>query len=209
MYHIITRGNDRIIMDSRTGKYFGGYDFMGSVDWYENIVPACIMDPDEDVRQIIKDLDAAEDPGDETPSKVRPGDVITDRSGTSFMVFKILYQDWYGSRENAGISDCYGYDVEFIDDRNRYHHWKENQDGGHVQRACQYIEFWQDVYGATATIIRRCGRNQYGVLVREHWSVSVYTSNHAFVTAKSYDTHRGARIAMGKIGDDWKLIAHN
>lgn len=69
-----------------------------------------------------------------------PGDRITARasslawSDTSFIVGTVLFQDWYGDRVKAGASDCWGYDVEFKDDRGNYHHWKQNQDHGIVER---------------------------------------------------------------------------
>lgn len=67
-------------------------------------------------------------------SKIQPGDRIT-AAGRSFVVGSVLYQDWYGARSDAGPgSDCWGYDVEFKDTKGAYHHWKQNQDGGHAER---------------------------------------------------------------------------
>lgn len=54
---------------------------------------------------------------------IYPGDSIS-ALGYTFDVWTILYQD-----SLAGL-----YDVEFLDSTGRYHHWKENQDGGHVIR---------------------------------------------------------------------------
>lgn len=58
---------------------------------------------------------------------INPGDVISDRSGLAFTVARVLFQDHYGDR--------FGYDVEFIDDQNAYHHWKQDEDGGTVARS--------------------------------------------------------------------------
>lgn len=67
-------------------------------------------------------------------TKIIHGDRITAH-GLSFVADRILYQDYFGSRADAlPCSDCWGYDVEFIDTKGRYHHWKQNQDGGQVAR---------------------------------------------------------------------------
>lgn len=60
----------------------------------------------------------------DSSKKVFPGDKIT-AYGLEFTVWQILYQDCI----------CGTYDVEFIDDQARYHHWKQDQDGGHVIRS--------------------------------------------------------------------------
>jgi hypothetical protein len=66
--------------------------------------------------------------------RIVPGDKIT-ALGYTFTVSEILYQDYYGKKENAGIgSDCFGFDIEFLDPKGNYHHWKQNQDGGFVKR---------------------------------------------------------------------------
>lgn len=57
-------------------------------------------------------------------ARIVPGDVIS-AMGLSFTVWSILYQDQCGGT----------YDVEFIDDQDRYHHWKQDQDGGTVDLA--------------------------------------------------------------------------
>ena len=54
-------------------------------------------------------------------ARIIPGDRIS-ALGYTFTVWIILYQDCYD-----GI-----YDVEFLDDRNCYHHWKQQYDGGTV-----------------------------------------------------------------------------
>jgi len=46
------------IKETETGKYFSGYDFMGSVIW-AGISEAYCMSKD-DAKQIIKDLEAAD-----------------------------------------------------------------------------------------------------------------------------------------------------
>lgn len=71
-------------------------------------------------------------PNDE--NAIRPGDRIT-AFGYTFTVDKILFQDYYGPREAVHpCSDCWGYDIEFKDPEGRYHHWKQNQDGGYLTR---------------------------------------------------------------------------
>ena len=67
-------------------------------------------------------------------NRIRPGDRIR-ALGYTFTVAKILTQDYYGDRENAGSSDCWGYDIEFKDPDGRYHHWKQNEDNGVLIRA--------------------------------------------------------------------------
>ena len=67
--------------------------------------------------------------------KIEPGHRITAH-GCTFTVQDILFQDYYGDRDVAGASDCWGLDVEFRDDRGRYHHWKQNQDHGYVWEKC-------------------------------------------------------------------------
>ena len=65
---------------------------------------------------------------------IRSGDKIT-ALGYTFTVDKILYQDYFGEQASAPRgSDWYGYDIEFLDDLGRYHHWKQNQDGGMLLR---------------------------------------------------------------------------
>lgn len=85
---------------------------------------------------------------------IRPGDIIY-ALGYSFPVREVLYQDYYGDKASAGFSDCWGHDVEFKDAEGRYHHWKQNQDGGGVLRVTWFrnpesfrarIEQWPECY---------------------------------------------------------------
>ena len=72
--------------------------------------------------------------------EIQIGDSITAQ-GYTFKVSKILYQDFW---------DRFGYDVEFLDDKGRYHHWKQSEDGGTVIRQKKrYI----DCYGVDCTDI--------------------------------------------------------
>ena len=64
---------------------------------------------------------------------INHGDKIT-AMGLSFTVDRILYQDHFGDRPPVPGSDCWGYDVEFIDTHGNYHPWKQNQDGGTASR---------------------------------------------------------------------------
>lgn len=57
-------------------------------------------------------------------SKVCIGDSIT-ALGHTFEVAKIIYQDCFNGN----------YDVEFLDPRGGYHHWKSEFDGGHIIKA--------------------------------------------------------------------------
>ena len=68
-------------------------------------------------------------------NRINPGDRIS-AFGYTFTVATILYQDYYGPREDAAPgSDWWGYDIEFKDPDGRYHHWKQNQDFGKLIRA--------------------------------------------------------------------------
>ena len=53
--------------------------------------------------------------------RVCTGDSIT-ALGYTFEVAEIIYQDCYKGN----------YDVEFLDPRGNYHHWKSEFDGGHI-----------------------------------------------------------------------------
>ena len=53
--------------------------------------------------------------------KVCVGDSIT-ALGHTFEVAQIIYQDCFNGN----------YDVEFLDPRGGYHHWKSEFDGGHI-----------------------------------------------------------------------------
>lgn len=74
--------------------------------------------------------------------EIKIGDSIK-ALGFTFKVAKILYQDHW---------DRFGYDVEFLDDKGRYHHWKQWDDGGEVIRAeKKYVNY----YGTDVTDIFR------------------------------------------------------
>lgn len=71
---------------------------------------------------------------EEKKSIIMEGDKI-NALGFEFTVKNILFQDYYGKKENVPEnSDCFGFDVEFTDTKGIYHHWKQNQDGGNVKR---------------------------------------------------------------------------
>ena len=46
-------------------EYFTGYSFMGCANWTDSILSKCILEMDkEEAEQIIKDLEAADDPAE-------------------------------------------------------------------------------------------------------------------------------------------------
>ena len=101
-----------------------------------------------------------------------PGTDFINAIGYTFPVSKILYQDYYGDRSRAGSSDCWGYDVEFLDTDGRYHHWKQNQDGGGILRVRKYssstcftarIDQWIGLYQdeVTLTIFDTYGQKRW------------------------------------------------
>lgn len=51
---------------------------------------------------------------------IMPGDAVT-AYGKTYTVDRVLYSEYW---------DRYGYDIEFIDPRGGYHHWKQWDDGG-------------------------------------------------------------------------------
>ena len=66
---------DWLIKDSETGKYFNGYDFMGSVEWV-NIGEAYCMSKDE-AQDIVNDLEAADEPmAKDEPEHDLPGKMM-------------------------------------------------------------------------------------------------------------------------------------
>lgn len=65
----------------------------------------------------------------ESNRKLQHGDRIT-ALGITCTIDRILYLDHFGDRPPAPGSDMWGYDVELIDTRGNYRHWKQNQDGG-------------------------------------------------------------------------------
>ena len=120
-------------------------------------------------------------------TKIRPGDQIT-ALGMTFTVWSILYQDHYDD----------AYDVEFIDDQDRYHHWKECEDGGTVTRSGEPGTYYRETSGAagaamiarvhprrngigcTATIIKRNGPSV--------WLGSFRTEEDALKSIRQYDS---------------------
>ena len=77
-------------------------------------------------------------------SKIVPGDVIT-ALGHSFTVWIIYYQDHMDG----------SYDVEFIDDQLRYHHWKQEYDGGNVTHSgIPGMYFYNKHYSSSIAVIR-------------------------------------------------------
>lgn len=63
----IYTGETKNVIVDENGLYFAGYDFMGSVDWEEDVMDAYYMDIEE-ARMIVKDLVAADEP--EEPEKI-------------------------------------------------------------------------------------------------------------------------------------------
>ena len=64
---------------------------------------------------------------------LRHGDKVT-ALGLSFTIDHVLTCDFYGDAPLSPYSDFWGGDCEFIDTKGKYHHWKQNQDKGIVER---------------------------------------------------------------------------
>ena len=95
--------------------------------------------PDSSMKSMVNDIIAKQKETikaqqEEQENVIMTGDRIT-AYGLTFSVGTILFQDFYGHQENACFgSDCFGFDCEFLDSKGNYHHWKQNQDGGFVER---------------------------------------------------------------------------
>lgn len=50
------------IYSSEEAAFFAGYDFMGSVNWKKTPTKECMLTAEDDPWQIVKDLEAADDP---------------------------------------------------------------------------------------------------------------------------------------------------
>lgn len=57
--------------------------------------------------------------------KVNLKGAIVACMGIRAEIDKILYAEYW---------DRYGWDIEFIDSKGNYRHWKQNEDGGELQR---------------------------------------------------------------------------
>ena len=68
-----------------------------------------------------------------TTKTLQHGDKIT-AFGLSFVIDRVIYQDFFGDVPPSSKSDFWGFDCEFIDTKGNYRHWKQNQDGGTVYR---------------------------------------------------------------------------
>lgn len=55
---------------------------------------------------------------------VSVGDIVVVKN-RKYNIAKILSQDYW---------DRFGWDIEFIDDQNKYHHWKQYEDHGELIR---------------------------------------------------------------------------
>lgn len=80
-------------------------------------------------------------------TKIFPGDQIS-AMGHTFSVWSILYQDHIDGM----------YDVEFIDDQDRYHHWKECFDGGQVIRSGEPGSYYRETSGTAGRPVIACIR---------------------------------------------------
>lgn len=121
---------------------------------------------------------------------VIPGDQIS-ALGYTFTVWSILYQD-----------RCDGiYDVEFIDDQDRYHHWKQAEDGGAVTRSGEPGIYFRETSGAAGRPViacirpRRVGRGYTSRIIYrdgpEIWLGSSSTYDSALKEIRRYgSTHR-------------------
>lgn len=126
---------------------------------------------------------------DTSTKKILPGDRITAQPRfafrpVSFIVDRVLSQDWYGDRVKAGASDCWGFDVEFIDKEGAYHHWVQNQDHGIAERKAG--RYWLPVSDD--------GSLSPGDQITIHWMDQAGTEGYAIVKYEGRDP-----IKMGHI----------
>ena len=111
-----------------------------------------------------------------TVERIHPGDAIT-AYGQTFTVWSVLYQDLY--------SDTY--DVEFLDDHDNYHHWKQEYDGGTVTRSGLPAKYFRETSGA-------CGR---GMIAR----IKPRRNGHSGVIAEILKLE-GPDIWLGSFSDE-------
>lgn len=105
-----------------------GYDNMDKHNISDSVLKTIVSDI------IAKQKEKIRQQQEEQKKQVIKGDRIT-ALGYTFTVDVIIFQDYFGEKEKAGIgSDCFGFDIEFTDPKGNYHHWKQNQDGGTVSR---------------------------------------------------------------------------
>ena len=109
----------------------------------------------------------------ESTERVYPGDQIS-ALGHTFTVWSILYQDHL----------CGTYDVEFIDDQDRYHHWKEDSDGGHVVRSGAPGAYFREASGTAGSPVIACIRprrhgNGYTAKVIYRSGLEVFLGSHS------------------------------
>lgn len=75
-------------------------------------------------------------------ANVEIGSVVS-ALGIKVTIEKILYSEYW---------DRYGYDIEFTDTKGKYHHWKQDLDGGELiapKKEKRYINY----YGSDCTDI--------------------------------------------------------
>lgn len=120
-------------------------------------------------------------------SKIYPGDKIT-ALGLTFTVRSILYQDCL-----AGF-----YDVEFIDDQDQYHHWKQAEDGGSVIRSGEPGRYFVNVFDRSVLAFIRPRRrgNGYTLKIAHRNGLEIFLGSHstmdsALAAMKRYSTGRG------------------
>ena len=100
-----------LLISNLTGKYFAGYDFMGSVNWQDEITDECYLTSRDEAHQIARDLVAAGEPEVDPDQEYLLKAEIDGEQIAAVMTAKRIAEVYDEDQECGIYSDMKVYDI--------------------------------------------------------------------------------------------------
>ena len=105
--HNVGNEDTFVIYSTEEAAFFAGYDFMGSVNWEKIPSHECELTKEDDPEQIVRDLEAADEPTDDPEKKLFFVQIRFDGETWSRMMTGRELADRYETDAEAGIGEEY------------------------------------------------------------------------------------------------------